>query len=327
MNIVDQQFLEPGHVFTRKDGSSSRILFVTNQSLPVAARKKFPPQVVYADENDNILSRDIPGFLESREFYNVDPELETKLRNLLVAEGATLPEDKLDLDDDSLLVVDSVDELDSMLSTTDSDDAGEEEPEDEPAIIGAAVAADFPDEVEEEASTPVTFVAVNAGLPTALTAEQLAGATASYQQQQNHATGNIEHVLFVRVGDGITKESLDRSFNPLYQDESTLYAPQIRMEGKTITFDWDILVGIYPAVFFDSEMYRVILATDPTQSTAADPVTAQPAEIDPPGVQEGIAELGTVAEAAPANTAPTPVPVQTAQATAVQVGVAATQAA
>src|SRR5438045_392674 len=100
MNIVDHQFLEPGHVFTRKDGSSSRILFVTNTTLAKKGRELFPPQVVYADENDNILSRDIASFLSTREFYNVDPELETRLRTLLVQEAESLPEDSLDLDDD-----------------------------------------------------------------------------------------------------------------------------------------------------------------------------------------------------------------------------------
>lgn len=249
MNIIDHDFLLPGHVFSRPDGSTSRLLFITNVSLGKKASAKFPPQVVYADENNQVFSRDIPGFLESREFVNVDPELEAKL-NALLKSDTEHPEDELDLDgDDDQLMVSGIDEIDDMLT-----DMGLEiEPSDEGSEIEEPDTVDVP--------SAVAYVAVNEGVPQALTAEQLASATVSYEQSIDN--GNLLHTLCIRAGDGITKALLEQSFNPLYQDAYTMYAPKVVIEGQNHTFDWDVLVGIYPAVFYDSQIYKVILQSNP----------------------------------------------------------------
>ena len=126
ISVADLDFLTEGSVFTRDDGRESRFLFLTNQSLSQKLKTQFPPQVVYADENGNVLSCSIERFLNKRKFVSVDPELEARLVNLLAATSAS-QEDTLDLDGDVLTIDDGEGSsvFDGLVDLQDSD---EEEP-------------------------------------------------------------------------------------------------------------------------------------------------------------------------------------------------------
>lgn len=299
MNIVDFEFLEQGHVFTRNDdGRAARFLFMTNTALPKKVQKMHPPQVVYADENNNILSCSPDLFLAKRSFYNVDPVLEARLRTLLDTDGSEeSDEDTLDLEtgDDDLLVSDGPgSEL----------DLDAEEPSEDPADAGPVVSAFDDPELPDDPAPPVTYIAVNAGLPTVLDPIVLAKATASYQQTPNQSNGNTQHVLFIRAGDGVTRDSLYASFSPTHEDINTVYSFSIDLEGRRVVIDWDRLIGIYPAVFYEDSMYQVIL-----ESVLAE----QPQEIDPPAApavaEEPAAETSVEAELGIAPEAPAAAPV------------------
>lgn len=249
MNISDFEFLEPAHVFTREDGRSTRLLFLTNMALPAKLRKKHPPQVVYADENNNVLSCDIDRFLAGRQFVNVDPELEQRLNSLLTGSGSTMDdddEDTLDLDDDALTV---------------EDDEEEEEP-DGPFVDDDKEEAEAPavDEVfgTEESTTPIVqFVAQNE-LPYVLDPEYLASLVSSYQETPNLNDGSIQHTLFVRAAPGITKEKLYASFSPTHEALNNVLAFNVMLAGQLTSIDWDNFAGVYSCVFYESEMFQVV---------------------------------------------------------------------
>lgn len=309
MNIIDHEFLMPAHTFARKsDGATSRILFITNTALSPKVQKAHPPQVVYVDENDNILSRDILGFLETREFVNVDPELEAKLNALLV-QNVEFPEDELDLDvdlEDDVLVITGSDELDDVLAGMSgaelSGETESEESDDEVQVIGASVAdmSDVEaDMAEGDDLSSVSYVAVNEGLPANLTAEQLSAATVSYQQEPS-PTGGIRHVLFIRAGEGVTRAMLDASFNTAHLEQCTIYAPQIDFEGETLMPASYEFVGVYAASFYGSNMYQVILDED---TNLSDDESAEVAAL----MSEELPQVSNVVDAVP--TEPEPIPV------------------
>lgn len=81
-------FLTPGSVFVNKKGRVAKLLFLTNTSLVATApehiQKEHPVQVVYANEDGEVFNRDLDDFISKYKFYNVDPDLEARLDNLLI---------------------------------------------------------------------------------------------------------------------------------------------------------------------------------------------------------------------------------------------------
>lgn len=257
MNIADLDFLTPRSVFTRADGRESRFLFLTNTALPKKVQAEYPPQVVYADENNNILSCDIERFLNKRQFHMVDPELEARLVNLL-AISSSGNEDALDLDgDDDALTIEDTDELPPI-------EAGE--------AAANAVGDDFLSGETGEAVPLVKFVP-SSDHSAAIDADYLAQAVSSYQQSPGTAPRSVQHALFIRAEAGITRESLISAFSPASIGARSIFTFEVEIEGETVHVNWHEFLGVYPCVFYGSSMYQVLF------NTFADDIVAAAAEV------------------------------------------------
>jgi hypothetical protein len=256
-NIADvTDFLTPASVFTREDGREARVLFVTNMALPEKLKKQFPPQVVYADENDNILSCDIDRFLNKRTFFNVQPELEARLNNLLAAPASDSGEDVLDLmgDDDLTLTDDGDGDLD--LSAMERD-----------AGIGSNDSEDI-----DSQDPIVVFSPRNADLPSVFDIDTLTAAVASYQQQPSADLSAVQHVLFIKAEAGIDATVLDAVFSPANEarNQTLEFAVDAYGTGTMHSVNWDTFVGIYPCVFYGSRMFQVIFSVANASASLAD---------------------------------------------------------
>lgn len=241
MNIADLDFLTPGSTFVREDGRESRFLFLTNTALPKKVRAQHPPQVVYADENNNILSCSIDRFLEKRQFHAVDPELESRLVNLLVSSESE--EDELDLDGDDALVIEDGEDAPVGDGPVDSDEGVQDE-------------GPGPDD------TPLVKFIPSSEQPTALDADYLAQAVSSYQQSPGTALGSVQHALFIRAEQGITRDSLISVFSPSSEKTgNSIYTFEVEIEGVQVHVNWNEFLGVYPCVFYGSQMYQVLFNT------------------------------------------------------------------
>ena len=245
MNIADLDFLTPGSIFVREDGREARFLFLTNTALPLKVRKQYPQQVVYADENNNILSCDIDRFLKPRQFHMVDPELEARLVNLLAISNSD-SEDALDLDSD---------ESEDALVIEDGDLGGDDE----------QGASDFNTEgdSEEDTAGPLVKFIPSSELPATIDADYLAQAVSSYQQSPGTALGSIQHALFIRNEKGITRDSLIAAFSPSKEQDGThsIFTFEVEIEGQLVHVNWAEFLGVYPCIFYGSQMYQVLFNT------------------------------------------------------------------
>lgn len=271
VDIADFDFLEPGHIFVRQDGRESRFLFLTNTALPAKLKKEFPPQVVYADENDNILSCDIDRFLEKRKFTTVDPELEARLLNLLAlskSSSGSDDEDALDLDADDSLIVESDDNEESedeLAATLDAMAGGK-------IVTGVPEDDEFLTESDDNQTPIVQFVPQNE-LPAVIDPAYLAYLVSSYQESPNLSDGSIQHTLFIRAGEGVTKDKLEQSFSPNFADLNNIFTFKVGIEGQQTHIDWDLFAGVYNCIFYETAMYQVVFVvtadTRAKQSLAA----------------------------------------------------------
>lgn len=326
MNIADLEFLTPGSVFTREDGRESRFLHLTNTALPRKLQAEFPQQVVYADENGNVLSCDVARFLKKRQFFNVDPLLEERLNNLLAlspAGGA----DRLDLDsdEDELTVVDGDSVFDSLPDTEE-----EEESEDVDAFDDAS--GNQERDIDEPLDTvKYLLVKPTEDLPAFLTASQLQAATASYQQGPGQAAGTTQHTLFVRADEGITRKTLYASFSPKNADHNATYDFQIEIEGREVVVNWDTFIGIYPCIYYGTSMYQIVFQSEVGSETTVSEVDAAAAfaavvaststvTTEDAQAEAELAEIEAAVVATPAAASPAPV-VSAAPAAQVQVQV------
>lgn len=240
-NIADvTDFLTSGAVFTREDGRESRVLFVTNTALPEKLKAKYPPQVVYADESDNILSCSIERFLQNRTFYNVQPELEARLTELLAAPSTAVSEDILDLmseDDDDGDALRADDSEDLVLQIDGEEDIDTHEP-----IV------------------EFTLRHGDTELPSIFDLDHLTAAVASYQQQPAADLNAVQHVLFIKAEAGITDASLRAVFSPANEalNHTLEFAVDTEGLGEMRLINWDTFIGVYPCVFYGSRMYQVV---------------------------------------------------------------------
>lgn len=249
-DIADLEMMTPGSVWTRDNGKQRRFLFVANESLPTSYHKEYPPVVIYADENDNIMAVSIEAFLAKCKFFNVDPELETRLQNLL-----QLPkEETFDLggdsddDGDDLLVADgdAPDEMKQSLFAEDGESQFATGLQDEDLGTG----------------NMIDFYSEAMGLPVIITAQALSAAVEGYVQAPLVSEKKIQHTLLFRPTFGITTESLTASFTPANIEANVVYAFRVNSKDGTLDIDWDTFLGVYPMVRGSQTFYQVIFTTD-----------------------------------------------------------------
>lgn len=251
-NIADiTDFLTSGAVFTREDGREARVLFLTNTALPEKLKAKFPAQVVYADENDNVLSCTIERFLQNRTFYNVQPELEARLNNLLAAPSTDSDEDVLDLmsndDEDDELTIEGEDDGEDGLEMIDQKDD----------------LADLETDIDtQEAIVQFTLRHGDVELPSIIDLDHLTAAVASYQQQPGADLKSIQHVLFIKAEAGVTPAVLTAVFSPINDklNHTLEFAVDTDGLGFMGVVNWDTFIGVYPCVFYGSRMYQVVFS-------------------------------------------------------------------
>lgn len=297
MNIADLDFLTPGSIFVREDGRESRFLCLTNTNLPKKIREAYPPQVVYADENNNILSCDIERFLNKRKFHMVDPELEARLNNLLALSSSD-SEDALDLDSDELVIEDG-EEGDSPEGMPDfGSDSGVQDDE-------------FID--SEGQGAPLVKFIPSTDMPAALDADYLAQAVSSYQQSPGAALRSVQHALFIRAEKGISRESLIASFSPAAEQAGTnsIYTFEVELEGTKVHVNWDEFLGVYPCVFYGSSMYQVIFNTFAPLAQATEVPAEEPQAVsaEERAAEQELAEIEASAEPEPVALAEVETPV------------------
>lgn len=271
-NILNQEFLTPGSVWHRENGKESRVICVTNLTLPEKLQAKNPPQVVYLSENGDFLSTSIDNFLAKREFYNVDGDLESsvlELPNKMSAEDLDAAVDTLlgetNSGDDLLVIAD--------------DDAGEQFDEkssadSEDTFIQSAMAS--LSNLEGFTTGLIQYEAVSAVLPELISAETLQDLTINYDQSPNFAApGTIVHSLTILQNETFSRDDLFNCFN---QDRETAGLNTLflfRVQGELV--DWDTLINVSTTIVNGMAAYKVALMS--TQYEAEATTTELPAGV------------------------------------------------
>jgi len=251
IDIATLEMLTPGSTWRRANGKEVRYLFTVNENLPAKMADEYPPLVVYADGDDNILAVPLETFLNKRDFFNVDPFLEKRLGDLLTITESS--DEVFDLDgDDNLLVED--------------DDAPSASAGDE-SVDGTEQAKEF-----REVNTSVTFMRFNnATLPIIVEPEQLSEAVEGYAQAPLIDLGLIQHTLIFRAMPGISKDTLFASFSPVKTEENAIFIFNVVTEDGVLTIDWDAFVNIYPLVRGNQTYYQAVFTSEDASSVKNEP--------------------------------------------------------
>jgi hypothetical protein len=223
------ELLTPGTVWLRRDGSSVKFLFLTNQNLTAATQQKHPPQIIYADKQGNIFNRKVDDFFSTYQFLNVDGELEKKLENLFVfnAEDYSAVEDPAD--EPQLLPVQPEPELVPHEETLAD------------SLLRELTAAN-----DERALTVAFGISDHESLKTPkLTAADLSEAVAVYSQEPNKTYNLTQHRLLFKLSDKITVANLVEVFHPS-SDINTVDWFAIKTALGSDTIVWDSWIGVYP---------------------------------------------------------------------------------
>lgn len=256
MNILDLDLLTPGSVWhNTKNGKTSRVLCITNASIPEKLKESYPQQVVYLDEEGNFLSVNVDSFISKRSFYNVDPALEAAMSNLSTFfEDGPSDEDVENLlngeaeDEGSLLVVDDSDE-----DTEDTEEGNDGQAEDEVSYVTEQPAVDNP---------LITYIPAEEGMRTVIEASVLAVNTISYDQSPmlGSDADQIMHSLIIASTSSFTKAELTACFK---QDSLVGgYTPFIFQVGDQLV-DWDMFAGVYSVMYLGAPAYKVVLLGSP----------------------------------------------------------------
>lgn len=236
--------LTPGSVWIKLHGklanSYIKVLFVTNQDLKPLLHAKYPPQVIYANESGKILSRDIDSFIEQFQFYNVDPELEQRLVNLL---------------NDS--VIDQEEQLDTNIPN-----------------YGISTDKSFVDQylddlsvnktnntTKEEISASFIFISDDS-LP-AISNDILTECFVGFAQEPTQMYDKIQIKLTFALNTekGLTLDSLYKVFCP-QEDNNTVDAFVIKTPYETIMPTWNLFVSVNPSYTTNGLFGIVILTND-----------------------------------------------------------------
>lgn len=247
-----KDLLTPASVWLRRDGAQVKALFLTNQSLTKAQREKYPSQVVYADADGNILSRDLESFASFYTFLNVDPDLEKRLSNLIVFKATDfLTVD--DPEDDEVSIEEPAEEKPAVkekpaVQVREKLKPVEEKESVEVQASGRALIVDFKFSASEGYANPQ------------LTAKDLTEACKIYTRQPDENYKMVVHRLSFELSDKITIDALKEAFHPS-QTVNTVDAFRVRAGKEKEIFVWDSWIGVFPEYSISSLYATVYVGT------------------------------------------------------------------
>lgn len=274
-----KDLLTPASVWLRRDGAQVKALFLTNQILTKAQQEKYPPQVVYADADGNVLSRDLQSFASLYTFLNVDPDLEKRLSNLIVFKAT------------DFLTVDDPEDDEEVSLTDDTKPAEEEKPiAKEKPVVEVRQPSKQKAFAEAEQKSPTLAVdfkmSANDGYTDPkLSANELTAACKIYTRQPDEHYKMMVHRLSFELSDTITIDALKEAFHPS-STVNTVDAFRVRTHHDKEVFVWDSWIGIFPE-YSVSSLYATVYVgtsdvspvdTEETPGAETVNVSAEPAQ-------------------------------------------------
>jgi hypothetical protein len=240
--------LTPGSVWIKLHGRLAntyiRVLFVSNQDLKPTLHSKYPPQVIYANENGKILSRDINSFIEQFQFYNVDPDLEQRLLGLL-DEPISENEENINSSNIPSYGISSdksfVDEyIDDYLTTT-----GEG--------------------VNSIKKISASFIFISNDESPAIPSEILTESFVGFAQEPTQMYDKVQIKLTFALNEekGVTLDSLYKVFCP-QEDSNTVDAFVIKTSYETLMPTWNLFVSVTPN-YTNNGLFGVVILTNDSE--------------------------------------------------------------
>lgn len=250
VDIAAMEDLTPGSVWHRDNGKASRVLFVTNQHFPEKILRTYPQQVIYADEHDNVISTPVEDFVAKRTFYNINPDLEQRLGNLL-EDGA---EEDFELGEGG----------DDVLSVEDDEEADVSADTMTETYLGAAP--------EEEHAITYQYRGTGALLHEVIDRSFLASVTRGYSQAPSESGTRVLNTLFIDAAPGVDQFSLTDVFSDNGVNAS--YDFTVATASGNLEVTWDEFVGVYPMVAHGQTSYQVMFYTYPLEEAINLPAAA-----------------------------------------------------
>lgn len=252
MNLIDYEQLTPGATFTRKSGAQSRVLFLTNTTLPAKAKAKHPENVVYVNEEGAIFNKTVEDFLADNTFYNVDPDLEDALTKLPLIPGLTAGDGELDIIPSNTQVV--------LASEFTSDDQADTED-------FSVMDPELGNALSNDDGPRVTFTQANPHVTDALvTAEALSQRLVRYSETPSPVTQRVIHELVFEVNNAAEVQALQASFNPENGSTNAIYNFELSgpffSQGHVSLINWDTSLGAWPYFENGQTFVRIMLATE-----------------------------------------------------------------
>jgi len=283
MNNEAFELLTPASVWIKEDGKQAKVLFVTNTTLPERHQQKHPVQVVYLNEEANIYSRTLDSFFKIYQFFNIDPELEERLVNLVTfseddydnedEDQENLQKEESTEDDESdgplLLPLGSVEETAAQITAaalkiTEEDTTKLTKP------LADYLAEEISDETqypyEDEVDDPdedvpaVTFI-MSQGSEAAVPLKTLQDNLVSYVQEPNKQLNLTHHKLTFLLGGGLNIPALKDSFIP-DDIRSIVDAFLIKNDYHEELVAWTDYIGTFPEIVYGRAFASVIVATE-----------------------------------------------------------------
>jgi hypothetical protein len=325
MSISDDlALLTPGSTFVNKKGRVAKLLWVTNVSLLTTAdeatQNNHPVQVVYANEDNEVFNRELDDFIKRYRFYNVDPELESRLDNLLVfSEDDHVPDE----DDTGPLgatasqiglvnarktgrisgselhagniakrsVVDDVPATDAMWAPTQTNkivaDALTVGDEEEGLLLPPQQAdVDAEANAARDLSTAVrvVFNTLSGSLVGTSVPDRLSNALVAYGQEPDITQSLIIHRLTFALDEELTIEALQNLFRPRETEGDTRHTIDVFDVQTAYASDvivWTSYIGVFPD-YNRGGLYATVMV-------GTDEVRALPAEVEQ--VEEQLTEF------------------------------------
>lgn len=263
MSLSNEEFnsnlvlLTPGSVWLKGDSKKVSVLMVTNTTLPERLQKKFPPQVVYVNEEGNYYNRSVENFFEIHQFYNINPELESRLENLIVFDMDNSSDEDLDAEipeeegeeeeDDQPVQVFSMDGNGVVENSSESDESNEVQAKAKKQTLAEYLA--YGDDSDESASNSRKSIdfAFSQGLQPAINADDLRNSFVSYTQEPNGSLNLTVHKLMFELSESVSLANLKDVFIP-DDERSIVDAFKLKSSFYEEVIAWTDYIGVFPEI-------------------------------------------------------------------------------